>query len=154
MAFDLREVILDNILKDDHVNLTIFYCLGDISTIMTIWKWSLVQITMEGFSLKELLLSYNESYIPKVDVEGMISLKKIKISKRIRKEIMSLNFVSRIEKVLSEESCCGVRATMCCSLNYYQHFPWQMTRLLRHEFWNKLFEEKNAHALDIPRRLH
>jgi len=39
MASDLREVILDNILGDDHVSLTIFYYLGDISTIMTIWKW-------------------------------------------------------------------------------------------------------------------
>jgi hypothetical protein len=29
---------------------------------------------MEGFSLKELLLSYDESYVPKVDVEGMISV--------------------------------------------------------------------------------
>jgi hypothetical protein len=31
---------------------------------------------MEGFLLKELLSSYDESYIPKVDVEGMISVKK------------------------------------------------------------------------------
>jgi len=104
--------------------------------------------------LKEILLSYNESYIPKVDVKRMISVKKIKINKRKRKEIVSLNFVSRIEKVLSEESCCGVRTIMCCSLNYYQHFLWQMARLLKHEFWNKLFEEKIAHVLDIPRRLH
>jgi hypothetical protein len=79
MASDLNEVILDNILKNDHVSLTIFYYLGDISTIMIIWKWSLIETTMEGFSLKELLLSYNENYIPKVDVEGIISLKKNKI---------------------------------------------------------------------------
>jgi hypothetical protein len=32
---------------------------------------------------------------------------------------MSLNFVSKIKKVLSEESCCGIGATMCYSLNYY-----------------------------------
>jgi hypothetical protein len=31
---------------------------------------------MEGFLLKKLLLSYDESYIPKVDVEGMIGVKK------------------------------------------------------------------------------
>jgi hypothetical protein len=30
---------------------------------------------MEGFSLKELLLSYDESYILEVDVEGMIGVK-------------------------------------------------------------------------------
>jgi hypothetical protein len=29
-----------------------------------------------------------------------------------------------------------------------------MTGLLRHEFWNKSFEERTTHMLDIPRRLH
>jgi hypothetical protein len=43
---------------------------------------------------------------------------------------------------------------MCCSLNYYQHFLRQITRLLRHEFWNKSFEDRIAHMLDIPKRLH
>jgi hypothetical protein len=78
---------------------------------------------MEGFSLKELLLSYNESYIPEVDVEGMIGVKKKNsFSKKKQKEIMSLIFVSRIEKVLSEDSFCGVRVVTCCSLNCCQHF--------------------------------
>jgi len=31
---------------------------------------------MEGFSRKKFLLSYNENYIPKVDVEGIIGVKK------------------------------------------------------------------------------
>jgi hypothetical protein len=30
---------------------------------------------MEGLSLKELLLSYNASYVLEVDVEGMIGVK-------------------------------------------------------------------------------
>jgi hypothetical protein len=34
---------------------------------------------MDGFSLKELLLSYDESYVPEVDVEGMIGVKYIYI---------------------------------------------------------------------------
>jgi hypothetical protein len=101
------------------------------------------------------LLSYDESYIPEVDVEGMISVKKKKnFSKRKWKEIVFINFASKIKKVLSEKSCCGVRAMMCCSLNYCQHFPRQMTWILKHKFWNKSFEEKSAHTLDIPRRLH
>jgi hypothetical protein len=29
-----------------------------------------------------------------------------------------------------------------------------MTGLLRHEFWNKSFEERIAHMLDFPRNLH
>jgi hypothetical protein len=128
IIFDPKESILDNILGDDHVGLTILYYLGNISIVMTIWKWLLAQTTMEGFSLKELLLSYDESCIPKVDVEGMISMK------GKQKEIVSLNSISRIEKVLKEESCHGVGAMMCSSLNYCQHFSCQMTRLLRHEF--------------------
>jgi hypothetical protein len=31
---------------------------------------------MEGLLLKEFLLSYNESYLPEVDVKGMIGVKK------------------------------------------------------------------------------
>jgi hypothetical protein len=49
------------------------------SLVMTIWKWLLAQTTIEGFLLKELLLSYDESYVPKVDIEGMINVKKKKI---------------------------------------------------------------------------
>jgi hypothetical protein len=94
---------------------------------------------MEGFSLKKILFSYYENYIPEVDVEGMINVKKniYSFNKRKQKEIVSLNFISRIEKVLNEESCHGVGAEMCCSLNCYQHFPHflrQMTRILRHKF--------------------
>ncbi len=47
---------------------------------MTIWKWSLTQTTMEGFSLKDILFSYDENYVSKVDVEGMIGVKKKKVS--------------------------------------------------------------------------
>jgi hypothetical protein len=67
---------------------------------------------------------------------------------------MSLNFFLKIEKVLSKESYRGVRAAMCCSLKCYQHFPREMMRLLKHEFWNESFEEKSTHTLDIPKRLH
>jgi len=60
----------------------------------------------------------------------------------------------RIEKVLSEESYYGVKAMMCYSLNCYQHFFQQMKRLLIHNNWNKLFEKRTTHMLNIPRRLH
>ncbi len=49
---DPKEEILDDILDHDHVGLTIYYCPGNISTIMIIWKWPLVQTTMEEFLLK------------------------------------------------------------------------------------------------------
>ncbi len=76
MTFDPREAIFNNIIGDYHVDLTILYYPRNISTLMTIWKWSLVQTTMEGWLLKELLLSYDESYVLEVDVEGMIGVKK------------------------------------------------------------------------------
>jgi len=41
MVSDRKEVILDEILRHDHVSLTILYCLGDILVVMTIWKWLL-----------------------------------------------------------------------------------------------------------------
>jgi len=71
-----------------------------------------------------------------MDVKGMIGVKKKKknFSKRKQKEIVSLNFISRIKKVLSEESCCGVGAVFCYSLNYHSHFLHKMTRLLKHKF--------------------
>jgi hypothetical protein len=76
MASNLREEIMENILRDDDVNLTIIYCPRNISAVMIIWKWPLVHTTMEGFSLKEFLLLYDESYVLEVDAEGMIGVKK------------------------------------------------------------------------------
>jgi hypothetical protein len=94
---------------------------------------------MEGFLLKEFVFSYDESYIHEVDVEGMfgVTKKNYRFNKRKWKEIMFVNSVSKIKKVLSEEPCYGVGATMCCSLNCYQHFLHQMIGILKHKFWNK-----------------
>jgi hypothetical protein len=62
MVCDLREVILDDILGDGHVSLTILNYPRNVSIVMTIWKWPLTQTTMEGFLLKETFFSYNENY--------------------------------------------------------------------------------------------
>jgi hypothetical protein len=111
---------------------------------------------MEGFLLKELLRSYNESYVLEVDVEGMTGVKKYiyNFNNRKWKKIVFINSILRIKKVLSKESCCGVGVAMCCSLNCCQHFPHQMKGILRHDFENKSFENRSAHMLDIPKRLH
>jgi hypothetical protein len=95
MTSDLREAIMDDIFGHDHVNLTILYCFRDNSVIMPIWP--LTQTTMEGFSLKGLLLSYDGSYISKMDVEGMIGVKN-SFSKRKWKDIVSINSISRIKR--------------------------------------------------------
>jgi hypothetical protein len=60
--------------------------------VMTIWKWSLAHITMDKLLLKELLLSYNESYVPKVDVEGMIGVKKKKLQQEKTEGDLVLKF--------------------------------------------------------------
>jgi len=73
---NLREAIMDDILGHDYVGLTIFYCPGNKSMVMSISKWLLIQTIVKGFSLKELLFSYDENYVLEVDVEGMIGAKK------------------------------------------------------------------------------
>ncbi len=40
-VFDMREAILDNGFRHDHVDLTILYCPRDILVELTIWKWLL-----------------------------------------------------------------------------------------------------------------
>ncbi len=58
--------------------------------VIIIWKWSLLHTTMEGLLLKKLLLSYNESYVLEVDVEGMIGVKEKKKSLRENKRKLYL----------------------------------------------------------------
>ncbi len=86
----------------------------------------------------------------------MIGVKKknSNFSKIKWKEIVFVNPISKIEKVLSEESCCGIRVVMCCSLNCCQHFLRQMIGILKHKFGNKSFEKKFKHTLDFPRMTH
>jgi hypothetical protein len=49
------DAILDNRFSEDHAGLCIFYFLNNISITMTIWKWSLLQTTLDGYSLKKFL---------------------------------------------------------------------------------------------------
>jgi len=42
IAYDPREVVLDNWLDEDYVGMSILYCLNNISAVMTICKWPLV----------------------------------------------------------------------------------------------------------------
>jgi hypothetical protein len=43
---------------------------------MTIWKWPLAQNIVDGYSLRQLLVSYDESKIPTIDEEGEIGVRK------------------------------------------------------------------------------
>jgi hypothetical protein len=58
------------------MGLNILDCLNNVSTIMTIWKWSLVQTTFNGYPLRQLFISYDGSHTPIVDEEGTIGVRK------------------------------------------------------------------------------
>jgi hypothetical protein len=93
--------------------------------------------------------------MPDVDDVGTIGVKNKKYSFHMRKQNVTNfeGFISRIEKVLSEESMCNVGATKCYAMNCYQHLPHENT-LLKQEFWSLSFEDHRAYGLDIPRWLH
>jgi len=73
---DPKETILDNQLGKNHVGLSILYCQSNVSAIMTIWKWPLSYTILDGYILRELFISNNETHIPIVDNEGEIGVKK------------------------------------------------------------------------------
>jgi hypothetical protein len=50
-----------------------------MSIMMTIWKWSLVQIILNGYPLIQHLISFNETHIPNLDDVGAIGVRKKKI---------------------------------------------------------------------------
>jgi hypothetical protein len=62
--------------------------------------------------------------------------------------------ISRIEKVLLEESMHNVGVAKCYTMNCYQHFFHGKILLLRQEFWSLSFENRTTYGLDFPRRLH
>ncbi len=43
---------------------------------MKFWRWPLAQTIVDGYSLKQLLVLYNESNIVTIDEEGEISVRK------------------------------------------------------------------------------
>jgi hypothetical protein len=43
---------------------------------MTIWKWPLSQTILDGFILRELLISYDETHVPTINDDGQINVRK------------------------------------------------------------------------------
>jgi hypothetical protein len=58
------------------VGFNILDWLNNVSTIITIWKWSLFQTTFSGYPLRQLLISNDESHTLIVDEEGTIGVRK------------------------------------------------------------------------------
>jgi hypothetical protein len=67
---------------------------------MLIWKWSLVQTILDGYSFKQLFISYNERHILIVDEAGEIGVRKKQYTfqKRKRNVGHSKRLVLEIEK--------------------------------------------------------
>jgi hypothetical protein len=103
---------------------------------MTIWKWPLAQTIMDGYSLKQFLISYDENNIPTIDEEGEIGVRKKQYTFQKRKRSVghSNRSMSRIEKLLSQEFVQNVSFVLCCAQNCCQHFPCEKTTLLKEEF--------------------
>jgi hypothetical protein len=51
IACDPKEAVINNKLGEDHVGVSILYCLSDVSIVMIIWKWSFAQIFWMGAPL-------------------------------------------------------------------------------------------------------
>jgi hypothetical protein len=101
MACDPREEVLDNKLGEDHVGVNILYCPNNVLEVMTTSKWPLAQTIMDGYSLRQLLVSYDESKIPIVDEKGKFDVRKKEYTfhKRNRSVGHSNCLVLRIEKL-------------------------------------------------------
>jgi len=56
--------------------MNILYCLNNVLVVMTIWKWSLAQTIVDGYSLRQLLIYYDENNIPTIDEKGKIGVRK------------------------------------------------------------------------------
>jgi hypothetical protein len=62
--------------------------------------------------------------------------------------------MSRIDKLLFEESIQTIGVIVYYSLNCCQYFLWEKIALMRKEFWKMFCEDKKAYGLDIPQWLH
>jgi hypothetical protein len=124
--------------------------------MMTIWKWPLAQTILDGYPFIKHFIAFNETHISDVDDVGVVGVKKKKCSfhKRKRSAIDFKGSVSRIEKMLIEESMCNVGAEKCCTMNCFQHFPREKALLLKQEFWSLSFEDHITYGVNIPKRLH
>jgi hypothetical protein len=153
---DPHEVVLDDQLGEEHVGLCILYCPVIMSKVMTIWKWLLVQIILDGYPFIKHLISFNETHIPYVHDVGVVGVKKKKYSFHKRKRNIAdfEGSIFKIEKMLSKESVRNVGAAESCAMNCCQHFPCENTLLLRQKFWSLSFEDYKTYGLDIPRKLH
>jgi hypothetical protein len=44
------------------LGLNILHCPSNVVVVMTIWKWSLFQTNLDGYSLRPFFIPYNENH--------------------------------------------------------------------------------------------
>ncbi len=119
ISCDPKEVVLDNQLGEDHVGVSILYCLNNISMVITIRKWPLAQTIVDRYFIRQLFVSYDECNIPTIDEEGKIVVRKKQYT--FQKRMQSFGhfdrLMLRINKLLSHESIQNVSSTLCCTQN-------------------------------------
>jgi hypothetical protein len=79
-----QEAIFGDWFGENHV--CILFYPATVSTMMIIWKWPLAQMILDGYSLKEHFITFNETHIPNVDDVRAIGVKKKKYSFHKRKQ--------------------------------------------------------------------
>ncbi len=89
--------------------------------------------------MKQFLIQYNDNHILVVDEEGEIGVRKKKMFRRKKRVCHFEAFVSRIEKLLSNESIQNVSVTLYGPRNYYQYFFREKTLMLREDFLGTIF---------------
>jgi hypothetical protein len=72
------------------LGLNILHYPSNVVVVMTIWKWSLSQTILDGYSLRPFFIPYNENYILVVDEEGEMVLGKNNIC--LEEEIKGRSF--------------------------------------------------------------
>jgi hypothetical protein len=136
-----KKQFFDNWLAEDHVGHCILYCPTTVLALMTIWKWLLSQMIIDGYPLGEHLnIQWNPWPHTKCQWCGSNWCEKKKYSFYKKKWNIVVDFeslISRIEKVLFKEFVHNAFVTMCCAMNCCQDFPHEMTLLLKQGYIHK-----------------
>jgi hypothetical protein len=136
-----KKQFFDNWLVEDHVGLCILYCPTTVLTLMTLWKWLLSQMIIDGYPLGEHLnIQWNPWPHTKCRWCGSnwCEEKKYSFYKKQWNVVDFEGLISRIEKVLFKEFVHNVFVTMCCAMNCCQHFPHEKTLLLKQGTFTKI----------------
>jgi hypothetical protein len=79
-----------------------------------------------------------------------VKKKKKTFHKRKRKASNFDVSMSRMDKLLFEESICNVGTVIYYSLNCCQYFPHEKIAFMKEEFWKMFYVNQKAYGFDTP----